>query len=175
MRLQMFNELYRTELLELRDAEKQLVRILPQMARASTNADLRELFTRHAEETKDHLGRLEQILTRLHARSLLCKSKAMNGLLAQTRTMLKRESVDSEYTDALLISVAQKVEAHEVACYGCLHVQARFLGYRADLAPLEKSFEDEKRMEEGLRKLAQQVKFTDEMEMERVPMVELAA
>src|SRR5207237_1399832 len=82
------------------------------------------------------------------------KSQAMNGLLAEARDLVRRDGVDSDFMDASLMVAAQKVEAHEVACYACLHVQARFLGFHSDLAPLEKSFEDEKRMEENLRHFA---------------------
>ena len=48
------------EMKDLYDAEKQLVKALPKVAKASSNADLREAFENHLEETRGHVQRLER-------------------------------------------------------------------------------------------------------------------
>ncbi len=48
------------EMKDLYDAEKQLVKALPKMAKAAGNDELRTAFENHLEETKGHVQRLEQ-------------------------------------------------------------------------------------------------------------------
>ena len=54
--------LYIDELRDIYNAENQLVKALPKMAKASTSEDLRAGFQEHLEQTKGHVRRLEQIL-----------------------------------------------------------------------------------------------------------------
>ena len=49
------------ELRDAYDAEKQLVKALPKMAKAATAEGLREALERHLEETREHVTRLEQV------------------------------------------------------------------------------------------------------------------
>ena len=49
------------ELREAYDAERQLTKALPKMAKAATNPDLRTAFETHLEETKDQVSTLEEV------------------------------------------------------------------------------------------------------------------
>jgi len=57
-------ELYVSELRDLYDAEQQLIKALPKMAKASNSEELRRGFEEHLEQTRGHAQRLEQILKR---------------------------------------------------------------------------------------------------------------
>ncbi len=50
------------ELRDAYDAEKQLTKALPKMAKAATSPVLRDAFQTHLEETRGHMERLEQVL-----------------------------------------------------------------------------------------------------------------
>ena len=50
------------ELRDAYDAEKQLVRALPKLAKAASSPDLRTAFEKHLEETRGHVDRLERVL-----------------------------------------------------------------------------------------------------------------
>lgn len=52
-------ELYLDELHDLFDAEQQLIKALPKMAKAATSDELRQGFEEHLEQTKAHARRLE--------------------------------------------------------------------------------------------------------------------
>src|ERR1700728_1182046 len=54
-------ELFIDELKDLYSAEKQIVRALPTLAKATTSEDLKEALLQHLEETKEQVTRLEQI------------------------------------------------------------------------------------------------------------------
>ena len=57
-------QLYIDELKDIYNAETQLVKALPKMAKASNSDELRTGFEEHLEQTKGHVQRLEQILRR---------------------------------------------------------------------------------------------------------------
>ena len=54
-------QLYIDELRDLYNAETQLVKVLPKLAKASSNAELRQGFEEHLRQTSEHVSRLEQI------------------------------------------------------------------------------------------------------------------
>src|SRR5262245_42955914 len=56
-------DLYLDELNDLYDAEMQIVRALPQLAEAARHPELRAALSRHSEESRLHLERLELIFT----------------------------------------------------------------------------------------------------------------
>ena len=58
-------ELYIEELKDLYNAETQLVKALPKLARAATSEDLRRGFEHHLEQTKGHVERLQKIFDML--------------------------------------------------------------------------------------------------------------
>ena len=53
------------ELRDIYDAEKQLTKALPKMAKAASSPDLRAAFEAHLEETRGQIERLEQIFESL--------------------------------------------------------------------------------------------------------------
>jgi ferritin-like metal-binding protein YciE len=65
MQTNSFRELYIDELRDLYNAETQLTKALPKMARASTNDQLRRAFEEHLRQTSEHVSRLEQIFEQL--------------------------------------------------------------------------------------------------------------
>ena len=60
MQLETLQDLYVHELKDLYSAEKQLIRALPEMAKAAKNGKLAAGFEEHLEQTKEHAARLER-------------------------------------------------------------------------------------------------------------------
>src|SRR5437879_1509513 len=54
-------ETFVDELADIYDAEKQLVKALPKIAKAASHEELKEAFESHLEETENHVTRLEQV------------------------------------------------------------------------------------------------------------------
>src|SRR5450631_2217988 len=65
MRKDSLRQLYIDELKDLYSAETQMVKALPKMAKASSNAELRQGFEEHLRQTSEHVSRLEQIFEML--------------------------------------------------------------------------------------------------------------
>jgi ferritin-like metal-binding protein YciE len=59
MSLDTLQTLYTNELRDLYNAENQLLKALPKMAKAASSEELKEAFETHLEQTKGHVKRLE--------------------------------------------------------------------------------------------------------------------
>src|SRR5258708_11983871 len=101
-------ELYIDELKDLYNAENQLVKALPKMAKAAASGELRSGFEQHLEQTKGHVGRLEQIFQSLGERPQGKKCKGMEGLVEEGSEIIDQHLYDS-VKDAGLIGAAQRV------------------------------------------------------------------
>src|SRR5689334_6942343 len=105
-----------TELRDIYNAENQLVKALPKMAKAAESDELRTGFEEHLERTKGHVQRLEQIFEVLNETAKGKTCKGMQGLIEEGQEMAKE--LEDEALDAGLISAAQRVEHYEIAAYG---------------------------------------------------------
>ena len=89
MNIESVETLFEEELKDLYDAEKQLVRALPKVAKAATTEDLRTAFQEHLEVTKTHVGRLETVFQLLGVKP---KSKSCEAMKGWWRKEKKRSS-----------------------------------------------------------------------------------
>jgi ferritin-like metal-binding protein YciE len=147
-------ELYIEQLRDIYDAENQLVKALPEMAKAATSEELRSGFENHLEQTKEHARRLEQVFKDLGEKAKGKKCKGMQGLIAEGKEVID-EDFEDEVKDAALISAAQRVEHYEIAAYGTVRTYAEILGQKNAASLLEKTLEEEKETDEKLTELAE--------------------
>src|SRR5438093_1230512 len=111
------DDLFLEQIKDLYDAEKQLVKALPKLAKAANSEDLRQGFQEHLEQTKGHLQRLEQIFEMLGKKASGSKCEAMQGLVEEGAEVIDKIDA-SPLRDAALLGAAQKVEHYEIAGYG---------------------------------------------------------
>ena len=147
-------QMYIDELKDLYNAENQLVKALPKMAKAASSEELRAGFEEHLEQTKGHVSRLEQIFESLGENPKGKKCKGMEGLVAEGSDIIDQDLEDSA-KDAGLIGAAQRVEHYEIAAYGTVKAFAETLGHSEHVSLLEETLEEEKETDEKLTKLAQ--------------------
>lgn len=156
MRESTLKELYLDELKDLYDAENQLVKALPKMAKAATSEDLRSGFEEHLEQTKGHVQRLEQVFKLLGEKAKGKKCHGMEGLVSEGKEMME-EDFEPDVMDAALISAAQRVEHYEIAAYGTVRTYADILGQNEAVSLLEETLSEEKETDEKLTELAQSI------------------
>jgi len=149
-------QLYVDELRDLYNAETQLVRALPKMAKASSNAELRQAFEEHLRETSEHVSRLEQIFDMLEDKPTGKKCLGMEGLVKEGAETMQ-EKYGDEVMDAAIIGAAQRVEHYEIAGYGTVRAMAELLGENEHVPLLEQTLEEEKQADEKLNQLAGQI------------------
>ena len=148
--------LYVDELRDIYNAEKQLTKALPKMAKATTTEDLRNGFTEHLEQTRGHVERLEQIFEALGQRASGKRCVAMEGLVEEGSEIME-DDFEGEVLDAALIAAAQRVEHYEIAAYGTLCAFADLLGESQHALLLRQTLDEEKATDERLTELSQDV------------------
>ncbi len=149
-------QLYVNELKDLYNAETQLVKALPKMAKASTNAELRQGFEEHLRQTSEHVSRLEQIFEMLGEKATGKKCRGMEGLVKEGGETL-REDYQGAVMDAAIIGAAQRVEHYEIAGYGTVRAFAELLGENEQVSLIEQTLQEEKQTDEKLTQLAEQI------------------
>lgn len=155
MKLEFLEDLYIEELKDLADAEQQLIKALPKMAKKASAPELREAFEEHKKQTEGQLARVKEIL-QSHDASGSKKCKAMAGLIAEGEELMEQEG-SPEILDAGLIAAAQKVEHYEIAGYGSVVAFAKQLGLDEEAKILHETLEEEKETDGRLTVLAKNV------------------
>ena len=153
MKMETLQELYVEQLRDIYDAENQLMKALPKMAKEATNEELKAAFEHHLEQTEEQISRLDRIFEELGEKSKGHKCKAMLGLIEEGKELMG-EDADEDVMDAGLICAAQKIEHYEIATYGCLRTYAEMLGFDEQADLLQETLDEEKDTDENLTELA---------------------
>lgn len=156
MQTNSLRELYVAELRDLYSAETQLVKALPKMAKASSNAELRQGFEEHLRQTSEHVSRLEQIFEMLGEKATGKKCVGMEGLVKEGAETMKEDYEDT-VMDAAIIGAAQRVEHYEIAAYGTVRAFAEQLGEDEHVSLIEQTLNEEKLTDEKLTQMAEQI------------------
>ena len=135
------------------NAEKQLVKALPKMAKAANSDELRAAFEEHLEVTRGQVTRLEKVFKELGVAVRGKHCVAMEGLIEEGKELME-EDHDPDVLDAGLIAAAQKVEHYEIAAYGTVRTWAEMLGHSKAASLLKESLDEEAETDERLSQLA---------------------
>lgn len=151
------DDLFEEGLKDIYNAEKQLLEVLPKMAKAAYSEDLQDAFNKHVEQTRRQSERLEKIFERLDIdknEEEFCE--AMQGLIKEAEQIMN-EFDRSPVRDSALIIGSQKVEHYEIASYGSLCELADVLGYTKISDILGRSLQEEEDTDRHLTSIAQDV------------------
>jgi len=140
--LENLRELYIDQLKHLYSVETQLTEALPKMADAATDTQLKQAFTSHLQETRQHVRRLEEILRKTGQSVDSKKSKGMSALIAEGEEIMK-DAKDDAVRDAGLILAGQRAEHYEMASYGALRHFAQLLGDEQAAELLNQALQEE--------------------------------
>ena len=149
-------ELYIKELRDTYDAERQITKALPKMAKAASSSQLRSAFEQHLEQTKNHVERLDQIFEDLDESPKGESCEGMEGLIEEGSEVID-EDLDPDTRDAALIAAAQHVEHYEMASYGTARTYANILGEKKAAELLEETLEEEKEADLKLTTIAEKL------------------
>jgi ferritin-like metal-binding protein YciE len=142
------------ELIDLLDAETQLTKALPRMAKSATTPMLKTAFQRHLMETRAQIARLNKALRQLGERPRRKTCEAMEGLLTEGESVMNR-TPEGVLRDAVMITAAQKVEHYEMASYGTARTYAMVLGEHGVARLLAQSLKEEKATDGKLTTIAE--------------------
>jgi ferritin-like metal-binding protein YciE len=146
-------ELLQDQLKDLYNAEKQLTKALPSMAKKASTPALKEAMTMHLEETKGQITRLEQIAQAMGFKPTGKTCKAMQGLIEEGKEVIA-EKGEKLVTDAALIAAAQRVEHYEISAYGSARALAEQLGETEAVELLQETLDEEKAADSKLNTIS---------------------
>lgn len=149
-----FHNLLIHSLQDMYDAEKQILKALPNMEEAATSKRLKQSFREHKIQTEDHVKRLEQIAKDIDCKLTGVPCVGMLGLIKEGEEIIKME-LDADVKDAALIVAAQKVEHYEIVAYASMITHAKLMDHMNVVEALKGTLSEEKATDESLNILAQ--------------------
>jgi ferritin-like metal-binding protein YciE len=153
-------ELFLEQLRDIYDAEKQLVKALPKLAKAAESEELAEALTSHLEETQNHVQRVEQIfqIVKSNAKSKPCKG--MRGLIEEGNEAVQ-EKEEGTLRDLAIVAGCQKVEHYEISAYGTIRTLAEQLEMEDVVELLQQTEDEESQADEKLTEVASGIYESD--------------
>jgi ferritin-like metal-binding protein YciE len=142
------------ELRDVYDAEKQLTKALPKLAKKATSAQLKSAFESHLKETENHVARLEQVFESIGEKPKGKHCDGIAGIIEEGKNVME-ENLEESAMDACLIAGGQRAEHYEMAAYGSLIAWAKAMGHDTAADLLEQTLEEEKAADEKLTTIAE--------------------
>lgn len=158
MSLKTLQDLFIDEVKDVYDAEHQLTKALPKMAKTAASSELKSAFEKHLKQTEGHITRLESVFELVDRKPSRKTCKAMKGLVEEGSEVMEEDG-DEAVKDAALIGAAQRVEHYEIAAYGTLRTFAETLGIQKAVDLLQQTLDEEKQTDENLTELASNINF----------------
>jgi ferritin-like metal-binding protein YciE len=142
------------ELRDTYDAEKQLTKALPKLAKARRAPSCAHAFESHLEETRGQIERLEQVF---EASTRRCAAKHCDGIagIIEEGKSIMEEDFDETTMDACLIAAASAPSTTRWRPYGTLVAWAQAMGHSEAASLLQETLDEEKRRNEKLSSLAE--------------------
>jgi ferritin-like metal-binding protein YciE len=147
-------DVYLDELATLYDAELQTLRALPLLRDAARGMKLRDILTRHCDESRLHLERLQLIFTHWGGQARTARSAGVAGIVQEADERLNQATTD-DARDAIVLALGQRLEHYEIAGYGSARTLARRLNRPDEARLLLETLEEEGRAARRLTEIAE--------------------
>ncbi len=144
------------ELQDLYDAEKQLVKALPKMAKAASDEELQNALREHLEVTKGQVQRIEQVFESMDMRARSKPCKGMKGIVEEGQEMIG-EDLEEGLLDSGIVGSARKVEHYEMAGYESVRGLAQQLGLKDAAKLLEETLREETQTDKQLAQISKRL------------------
>ncbi|MDP3719919.1 MAG: ferritin-like domain-containing protein [Acidobacteriota bacterium] len=142
------------EVRDMYNAEKQLLKALPKLAKAASSDELRTALESHLEETQGQVARLEKVFELLDEKPRGKHCAGMAGIIEEGSDMLQ-EDFEGAVMDACIIAAGQRAEHYEMAAYGTSIAWAEALGLTEVAQLLTETLEEEKAADMKLSAMAE--------------------
>jgi ferritin-like metal-binding protein YciE len=149
-------ELLVDELRDLFDAEKQLVKALPKMAKSASDSELENAFREHLEVTKGQVQRLEQVFEMMDMRARSKPCRGMKGLVEEGQEIMG-EDFEPGLLDSAILGAARKVEHYEMMGYESAHELARQLRMSDAAQLLQQTLREEMETDKKLAQISKRL------------------
>jgi ferritin-like metal-binding protein YciE len=147
------NDLLLSTMQDVYYAERQILKALPKLAKASENQELKNALLHHREETQGQVERLQKAFDALGKRARGQTCEAINGLIEEGDEVVE-EFPEGTIRDAGILACAQAVEHYEMARYGTMVAWAKAIGADEVADLMHETLEEEKKADTLLNQLA---------------------
>lgn len=147
-------DLYTAQLRYLLSTENQIVKGLPDMIEHADDAQLKQAFQTHLQESEVHVSRLKQLIGDVEDDVDDKKDPILTAIAGSGKNITK-ETDSGPIRDAGLIATAQKIEHYEIASYGSARDWAVQLGLRDHAVTLQETLDEEKHADQLLSQISQ--------------------
>ena len=154
------------ELRDIYSAENQLVKALPKLAKGAKDAKLKELFTKHLEETKGQVERLKQVFAHLEEKPTGEHCDGMEGIVEEGKSALEKDEEGASF-DCGLIGAALRTEHYEIAAYQATISMAKTLGMQDVVDLLTENLNEELAAAAKITEAAQPLMLQSSQEPEK--------
>jgi ferritin-like metal-binding protein YciE len=148
------NDLLMATMQDVYYAERQILKALPKLAKASENEELKNALMHHREETEGQVERLQKAFDALGKRARGKTCEAINGLVEEGDEVVE-EFEQGPVRDAGIVACAQAVEHYEMARYGTIVAWAKAIGADDVARLMQETLDEEKKADATLNQLAQ--------------------
>ncbi len=153
MKIINFREMYLTEMQELQSVEVQLSAAFSRMIKLANDDSLKQLLTKHLDETQSQLDQLDIMLKQHGADPDQHQDQSMKALVAESEEWVQMLD-DATLRDAGLIASVQKIKHYQIAAYGTLACWAEHLSLNDDIETFLKFLDQSKALDGKLSALA---------------------
>lgn len=136
MAMQTANDLFLHELGDMYDAEQRIEQTLPTLEQEAANDQVRQAFSMHLQQTREHIRNLDQVFQILGTKAPKVTCMAIQGLKQEHDTFVK-EGPSQQVLTMFDIGAASKTEHYEIASYQGLIEKARLMGQHQIVQLLE--------------------------------------
>lgn len=162
------HDIFEDALKEIFWTENHLVKALPQIAKATYNELLQEVFEGHLEKTQRQLIRLENCFELFALKPIGKKCYAVDGLVREAQEVIQHFET-GHARDVALIAGVQKIQHYAISVYGTLQTLVTVLGNASCTRSMEVSKKEEIETDVKLTELAERIsKLAVDMEEEEV-------
>ena len=156
MAIQSPRDLFLYGLCSMYDVERKLDQMLPILAQESLDAQAREAFTQHEQETRQHISNLEQCFQILGSQPMIVENNMVAGLRRDHDTFLQQQPPAQALTMFDLYAGYQS-ECLEIAGYNSLIDAANSIGLSQCVPLLQQNLQQEIAASQKLAALAHQL------------------
>ena len=165
MAMSTIEELFEHELKDMYGAETSLLDALEQMARESSDREIKKAFTQHRKETQGQIKRLEKIFKTLGQKPQAETCPGIEGLIKEKKAFV-RERPTPQLLEFFNIGAGQKAERYEIAAYENLIDMAEKLGMADAVELLEQNLQEEESALNKLKAIASEFDVAEDAEAE---------
>lgn len=155
MKPRSFQELYLSELVEMRSVEAQMAESLGSLAERATDKALSEFIRSHKTMTEAHRDRIGALIEDHGRKPGAHVDGSMASLIEEARKWAETLE-EGAVRDAGLIASLQRLEHYEIAVLGSLASWAQRLGHRQDASTLGDILAEDKETDARLTEIAEE-------------------